>query len=148
MLAFGHYREDLQVFVDRFGRENIHVMLAEDVDRDPHTVARGLYRFIDVDADFVPPTIGERVREGYVPRYRALEELKVRTFFLLRDHAPWAIAPLKKLRLERLLRRINVEKDPLVVTPEVRRALAEHYANEVDRMREFLARPLTEWTAT
>jgi hypothetical protein len=146
LLEFGHYRADLQVFADRFGRENLHVMLYEHVSSDPLGLLRDLYQFLGVDPEFVPPSLDEKVREGYVPKYALLEWAKVKGYFLVKNNLPWAIDPLKRLGLEKLLRRINQSKDePLVVDPEVRHALAVHYADEIEQMRAFLGRPLHEW---
>ena len=146
MLEYGHYRADLQVYADRFGRENLHVMLYEDVRIDARAVVRGLFEFLGVDASFVPPSLDEKVREGYVPKYPALEWAKAKGYFLVKNNLPWAIDPLKRLGLEKLLRRINASDDePLVVAPEVEQALAHHYAEEIEQMREFLGRPLTHW---
>ncbi|HVH99842.1 MAG TPA: sulfotransferase domain-containing protein [Enhygromyxa sp.] len=146
MLEFGHYRADLQTYADCFGRENLHVMLYEDVRRDALKVVRELFEFLGVDPSFVPPSLDEKVREGYVPKYPALEWAKNKGYFLVKANLPGAIDPLKRLGLEKLLRRINAANDePLVVAPEVEQALADHYAEEIDQMREFLGRPLTEW---
>lgn len=146
ILEFGHYRDDLQVYVDRFGRENLHVMVYEDIADDPRAVMRELYEFLRVDPEFVPASLEEKVREGYVPKYAALEWVKNKGYFLVKNNAPWAIEPLKRMRLEKLLRRINSAKnEPLVVAPEVVEALREHYAEDIERMREFLGRPLPNW---
>lgn len=143
LLEYGHYRADLQVYADRFGRENLHVMLYEDVRSDPLAVVRGLFEFLGVDPTFVPSSLNEKVREGYVPKYPALEIAKAKAYFLVKNNLPWAIDPLKRLGLEKLLRRINAsDHEPLVVAPEVEQALAKHYAEEIEQMREFLGRPL------
>jgi hypothetical protein len=143
MLEFGHYRDDLQVYFDRFGRERVHVMVFEDIAEDAQAVLRGLYEFLGVDPSFVPPAIDEKVREGYVPRSAALEWAKVKAYFLVKNNAPWAIEPLKQMQLEKLLRRVNTAKQqPLVVAPEVTQALRDHYAEEIARMRALLGRPL------
>ena len=143
MLEFGHYRDDLQVYLDRFGPDNVHLMLFEDVATDAQALLRGLYEFLGVDPSFVPAAIDEKVREGYVPRSAALEWAKVKAYFLVKNNAPWAIEPLKQMQLEKLLRRVNTAKQqPLVVAPEVTQALRDHYAEEIERMRVLLGRPV------
>lgn len=146
LLEFGHYREGLEVYIDCFGREQVHLMIYEDIGEDPRAVVRGLYEFLGVDPSFVPASLEEKVRQGYVPRFALLEWAKVKGYFLVKDHAAWAIEPLKRMRLEVLLKRINtVEDHTFVVEPAVLQALKEYYAQEVEGMRELLGRELN-WT--
>jgi len=146
MLEYGHYRDDIEVYIERFGRERIHVMLFEDIRDEPLAEIQRVYAFLGVDDGFEPPSLRERVREGYVPRFELLERAKVQTYFVLKRCAPWSIDRLKQLRLEVLLRKINASKGaPLEVAPEVEDALRAHYRDEVEAMREFLGRELSQW---
>ena len=146
MLEFGHYREDIQIYIDRFGRDQVHVMLFEDIREEPLAEIQRVYAFLGVDDHFEPPSLHERVREGYVPRFEVLEKVKVQSYFMLKRYAPWSIDRLKQLRLEVLLRKVNAAKnEPLEVDPEVEAALREHFRDEIAAMREFLGRDLVAW---
>jgi hypothetical protein len=146
LLEFGHYRAALDVYRGRFGSDNTHILVYGDIGADAGAVVRGLYEFLGVDPSFVPTSLEQRVRPGYVPRSALLEWAKVKGYFLVKHNAPWAIDPLKRMRLEVLLERVNAARDqPLVIEPEVIQALRTYYAEEIGQMRELLGRPLSEW---
>ena len=146
VLEWGRYREDLEVFMDAFGAEAVHVMIYEEIFADPRAALRRLFEFLGVDPQFVPPSIDEKVRQGYVPRSKLLEQAKVHAYFLVKNNAAWAIDPLKRLGLEKLLRRINqAPARPLEVAPEVEAALADYYREDIEQLRALLGKPLAQW---
>lgn len=52
----GRYVDDLQRYVERFGRERLHVMVFEETVGSGDAIAQ-LYSFLGLDAGFVPPTL-------------------------------------------------------------------------------------------
>lgn len=146
LLEFGRYCDSLTIYRETFGVQNVHVMIYEQIFADPQAELARLFSFLGVDPSFVPPSIDRRVREGYVPRSQLLEQAKVKTYLLLKNYAPWSIAPLKTLRLELLLKKINASKaEPLRVSPEVEDALADYYAEDIGRTRALLGQGLPSW---
>jgi hypothetical protein len=49
-----HYADQLAPFIQRFGRDRLHVLTFEELKRDPQAAARAVYAWLGVDQDFVP----------------------------------------------------------------------------------------------
>jgi len=60
----GEYGRAIGNFLEVFPREQVLVIFAEDLDRDPAAVLREIFSFVGVDAEFVPPNVGERYRRA------------------------------------------------------------------------------------
>ena len=48
----GYYDEQLQRYIDLFGRESLHIVLFEDLARNPADVMAGIFRFLGADSKF------------------------------------------------------------------------------------------------
>ena len=50
----------LERYLDVFDRQQINVVLLEDLRDSPERVIKGIYEFLDVDPEYIPPRLGER----------------------------------------------------------------------------------------
>lgn len=72
-LANSRYLDLIHRYEQSFGRENILIILLEQLERDPISTFRRLTEFLDVDSAFVPPNLGAVYnrtvlrREGVLP---------------------------------------------------------------------------------
>lgn len=62
-LGQGRYLRQLQRITDRFPREQLLVLLFDDLCRDAAATFSGLCRFLGVDDRITPPVVGRRVNE-------------------------------------------------------------------------------------
>ena len=147
LLANGMYHDGLDGFMRVYGRERVHVVLQEDIAEDPQGVVRGLYAFLEVDPDFVPPIVGKRTSPGIVPRLQWLEDLRGWTFRRLNRLSPKAVVLIRKLRLAEIYRRMNHDggAGSFKVDGDVREALRAYYAEDIDKLERLLGRPLDRW---
>jgi len=49
-----HYAKWTKTYIDQFGRENVHIILYDDLKKDIHETYRELLRFLEVNENFVP----------------------------------------------------------------------------------------------
>lgn len=49
-----HYAKWTKTYIDQFGRENVHIILYDDLKKDIHETYSELLTFLDVNVDFVP----------------------------------------------------------------------------------------------
>lgn len=49
-----HYADQLQPYIERFGRERVHALTFEELTRAPQQTVRTVYAWLGVDADFMP----------------------------------------------------------------------------------------------
>lgn len=67
-LAQGLYTEQLQRYFDLFPRDQIMVLVYEDMVRDPQHFMSEIYRHIGVDPSFVPPSLYAKVNIARQPK--------------------------------------------------------------------------------
>jgi hypothetical protein len=137
------FGEQLARWFDVFGRERVHVMIFEDVVRDPAAHFESLLKFLDVDPTFRPasfaahnPAHGSRARlVGSLARSRPVQ-------FAMWRLLPTAIGDLRTLELTRRLahsrffrRRISGKTH---VRVDLRRRLEAELLPDVERLSALL----------
>lgn len=128
----GRYLVQLERICEMLPRESLHVVLLEELQRDPVATYRDVFRFVGVDDSFAPPH-GE----------------------VLNAHAEYRSKIVSKLsralpsRLRRPIRRWNrkdVRYPPM--DPSVRRELDERFAEDNRALAAWLGREPAGWGGT
>jgi hypothetical protein len=148
----GEYGRVLGNFLELFPREQLLVVFAEDLDRDPQHVLRAIFSFVGVDPEFVPPNLGERYRRAGEQRRIGPLDLhgwRQRLARQRRVRAAWERLPAGVRRaVDRRVRVVsyrvelwNARQRGQATAPEVDPAvlsrLTDHYRPDVERLREL-----------
>jgi hypothetical protein len=139
------YTEQLARYFDRFGRERVHVIVFDDLERDPAAVYADTLRFLGVDASFRPDFAVHNVA-GPTPDTWLYRAWKASTFrYRLRSAVPSrlyrAIREQRRRRGQSSARRNAAQ--PLDYP--VRDALRRTFADEIARLEALLGRDLAAW---
>jgi len=136
----GCYSKLLQPYLELFARERIKILMFEALAADPARSMSELYKFLDVDPDFVPD-VTTRHNAARFPRYLRLN----RMWQALRRAQPeWFRAPEAVIRWNRRLME-NTYTAPSPMDPELRATLLDLYRDEVGCMEELLGCDLEMW---
>jgi hypothetical protein len=138
----GRYDECVDRYLGNFPREQLLLLLYDDLVADPVAVTQRIFRFLGVDDTF-RPDVATRANVGGLPAVPSLYR------FLSWRH------PLKESfkrfipeRLRRppvvLLRRLLLRPPP-PLPPQVGRELTREYRASVLRLQELLGRDLSHW---
>src|SRR5207245_4746815 len=120
----GFYYEQVKRYYDMFGRDQVHVYLYEDFQKEPLPLIQQVFEILGVDSSFVPDT-SRRYKKSYVPKIPALEmalhKTKVKIEFS-KHHLPkqlrWRTEKVKEL-IDRVASPNRTSPPPI---PEVVRA--------------------------
>ena len=135
------YAEQIERYFERFGRENVHIILYDDFRADLPGTYRKLLRFLDVREDFTPEFAVVN------PNKRARSAL-LRSFV---QEPPESIKRLSRVFFPRSLRqrvmkgldRANVRYETRApLDPELKGELERRFAPEVERLEQLLNRDL------
>ena len=141
MVRFG---EQLQRFHDVFGREQVHVIIQDDLRRDTPGQYRGVLEFLGVDpsfvADFRPLNENKRVRNRWIQRLIWDPPLLRPLIPSLRRH------PVVHRIRTRLLRMNSRPERRQAMDPVLRAALTAELAPEVERLGALIGRDLSGWS--
>ncbi|MFQ5346625.1 MAG: sulfotransferase [Rhodothalassiaceae bacterium] len=146
-----HYRDvvrfaaQIERFLAHFPREQVHIVLYDDVRRDLPAAYEGILRFLGVDPAFRPDfevrNANKVVRSRAMRRFlRQTPEWFTRTarFLLPRRHVRHRL----RARLEQLNARFTERRPP---SPELRAGLANELRSEVERLERLRDRDLSHW---
>jgi hypothetical protein len=140
------FAEQVQRYFDAFGRDNVHVLIYDDLKADPAGAFRRVLEYLGVDPEFEPvfESVNQhkRVRNRFVQKMTMAPPAPLRT--LLR-----ACGDDLSYRLRVKIQEINsvAEARPPLPAP-CRRRLAEELAPEVERLSALLGRDLTHWVGS
>lgn len=145
----GRYYHHLSRWVEAFGRERLHVVLVEDLREDRAAVARGLYRFLGVDAGHIPAALDTLSNESYVPRSASLERSASAVRTSLEGIGAGRLwRAIGDTGLRKLYRRVNRQPSSRVIPPvpaEVVRELRMTFREDTQRLAELIQRDLSAW---
>jgi hypothetical protein len=139
-LRTGFYAGQLRPYFDRFPREQIHVLLHDDLRADHHQALADVFRFLGVDPSFTPVDL-EPVNVSGVPITRgATAALAARRRLpgVLRPRLPEALKLRANRAVERSLHRPELD-------PADRARLAELYRSDVVELGRLLECDLSHW---
>ena len=141
IIEHGHYAQHLHRWLEYFNQDKMLVLLYEDLVSSDENTIRQIYSHIGVDPDFIPTWLGKTDNAAVFPR------LRVRLRRLGLDPVVKAIG--RSALGDRIRARVHSKKKiagVLDIDPELKHSLDEHYKPHNDRLREFLDRPLTNWS--
>ena len=142
IIAASDYLRNLRPFYDRFPRQNIQVLFFDDLRKDPTAFLRQVYRYLEVDVDFIPTRLSEKVLTAREARSWRLARIAYRAAGLLRSfgHAN-LVGRIKRLPIFEfsLYRRLPNKPE---VPPEVRERLGALFSTDYEALARLIGRDL------
>jgi hypothetical protein len=147
--SMGFYYEQVKRYYDTFGRDQVHVYLYEDLQRQQLPVIKNIFEILGVDSSFVPDT-SKRHKMSYVPKNPTIEMVLHKTKAKIefsKKHLPrplrWRTQKVKDL-IDRVANSNRTSPPP--IPQDVRASLLEDYRDDILRLGDLLRRDLSHWT--
>lgn len=140
-IGAGRYCDQIRAYQEAFPRENIRIILFDDLTRDTARVVRECYEFLGVDPDFTPDT-GTVYNFSGKPKHRGLIRM-LTADSPLKSAFKSLVSVERRRQLKRLIGKRVLEKTQM--KPETRRQLIETYRGEILELQDMLGRDLTHW---
>jgi hypothetical protein len=135
-LTEGRYAEHLERVLEVFPREQLHVVLLDDVRADPEATMAGVYRFLGIDP---PPASHAETPANPHKEFRPVWLWR----FLVRHRILKPFPPRFGVWVARRMSR--TARTPAPMDPAVKQRLQEHYGASDARLAQLLGRDLP-WT--
>lgn len=148
-VAHGYYCTQIERYLSLFDRNRLHVVIFDDIKKDPDAVMRGIFRFLAIDEEFRPRMNKKNETKGS-SRFFLINKYIYRVSI----QQPWWYRQLKRVvnsglraRLRSAFDRINRKASPISVGSDemTRKLLCDEYKEEINRLSLLLARDLTCW---
>ena len=147
------FSDQVQRYFDRFGRDNVKVVIFDDFKADTASVFRDVLDFLEIDAGF--QTTFDIVNPNKEVRLEWLQKLIVRSGFslmLLKDRLTYlatthSIVPVSyRTRAVKGVIAVYTKyerRSPL--TDDLRGRLAQGFQSDIDKLSDMLGRDLSHW---
>ncbi len=136
LVEAGLYHKHLARYFALFPRQQIAILLFDEIETQPEKVLRELFTFLEVDPTFVPATLHNKINagaaQGKMGRSKLLEML-ART-----------LGRLRLAKVSAKLEEANSSELP-PMSPEIRAELTEIYRQPNALLQEMLGRDLSVW---
>jgi hypothetical protein len=143
------YYAHLSQWLRYFHRNQIYLIIVDDLRHDSLQVLQGLYRFLNVSAEHMPVMHSQRVHQTRMPKNDLVELLTTKTIQLARlVRLSGLIESFKKMGVKSAMDKVINKKESEVFPPmrsKTRRRLLDYFADDVDRLSTFLDRDLSAW---
>lgn len=141
------YAEQVERYLDRFGRDRVHVLLFDDLVADPPVTCAALVAFLGLpyrpEIALPHANPNKRARSAAIRRFLASPPAPLR-------RAARAVVPSRLRRAAyRRAQALNASNpDRAGFDPELRLRLRRELEREVDRLERLLGRSLADWRAS
>lgn len=142
----GLYCDQVQRYVDKFGKEQVRIYLYDDLLKDAQGVYRDIFEFIGVDADFEMDTSARHNTTKSVRKSKWLHDFLMYPNGLksvLRQVIP---ASVRKPLSAKVYRKNAAAAEKL--SAEVRHEVTASFETEILRLQDLIGRDLSGWLAT
>lgn len=150
-LANGHYADFLEPWIEKFGRENLHVVLTEDIKKRPVEALAGTLEFLGIPGVTASQVdVTRKKNESAWPRYPLLQKviLSYDGWYKRIGRAAIPVGMRYHLWQHVLypLSRWNLEPfEYPKLAPATRERLAAEFAPKNARLGELIGRDLSHW---
>jgi Sulfotransferase domain len=138
------YLEHIKRYLGLFPKDQLMILIYDDLRMEPEVYIRRIYRFLGVDDSFVPPSVGLGINPMELVTKRSWTLHRIAE----RASSNWPAFG----RIARVLDRMNtitVDRDDFPerhrLTAELRARIWEIYSNHNRELGEFLGRDLSHW---
>jgi hypothetical protein len=138
-LTAGRYLPQLERYAALFPRDQLHVLLFEDLKHEPKGLFSEVCGLLGVDRSFVPASVGSVFNPSHTIRSEGLRRQMMR-------FRAWDRLPRRIVRRIDTWNRAPMEYPPL--DPRVRGRLDDTLAEDTEKLAAWLGRDLDEWDVT
>jgi hypothetical protein len=145
VLGQGLYATQLKHYLSLFKREQILILIYEDIKKNPRTFMQLIYRFLAIEDTFEASMLETQVNIARTPKMMALERIMHHVSeFLRKIGLDKMVHTVRKSGLPDFVRKYNTQKKEEVIIDT--KTLAAYFKADVEELSLLLGRDLrTEW---
>ncbi|MEC9376020.1 MAG: sulfotransferase [Pseudomonadota bacterium] len=147
-LLHGRYAEQLQSYIDRFGRDRVHIVLFDEIIKNPLTVLKNIFLFLGVEENFIPNSINLKINPASAYRNTLLfSYLRKLVQFIERNISPRLILKMKTNGFrDKIINWWRIEKQNKNMLEETKIYLKDYYAKPNQELEKLIDMDLSIWS--
>jgi len=144
----GKYFSHIKKFYSVFSKENVHIIIFDDIKEKPEKVVQNLYRFLNVNQEFKPGVLRKKVYSSIGNRSVLLKNICYTVFSWINK---FKITWLRDFLLEnpifyRVYSAVNVKsKKYPPLDDETKNMLREYYKKDIEKLEKLIGIELCKW---
>lgn len=142
------YYKHIKKFLNRFDRNQILILIYEDLIDDALGFVQRIYRFLNIDINFVPANLNEKIHVSRIPKSRSAEYLMVFARGLFRQFRLFSVVEkIKEKGVDTWFKQLNT-KDVIIarkIDPGLRCDLNNTFFEDIQKISTLLGRDLSFW---
>ena len=144
-LLFGFYYENIKRYYEKFNKKQIKIFLFEDLKSDSQSLLKRIFKFLEVDLNFIPETSIHYSVSG-IPKSRALHRLFSGSNRVKSTIKPF-LRPFVSKTLQNHIEYWTITKNlqKPILSKELRSYLINIYREDILNLQELIKRDLSEW---
>lgn len=147
------YYQPLKKYYSLFPASQIHVILLDEIRRNPKKTARDLYKFLGLkELDFAPPNLGQRVNVAIKPACSQLNQILIGfEYFFKRRGWDWPLRLIEESGLRQFGFWLGVKVNKKVIKEypkmkkETEERLRKNFAKEINQLEKLIKKDLSSW---
>lgn len=149
----GDYFEHLRRYFEYFPRENFLTLIYEEVLQDSQAAISNCLEFLDLDPNFVPAALSDRVNKGrdlrlFHSHALALRETVVSRTALLPESIRSPLKGIGRRAFAEIFRRLPKKNSYTPLPDDVRQELLNDFMPGIKQLEQLLDRDLSIWYAS
>lgn len=149
LIEQAYYYQHLVRFLKYYKRENVLILIYDDLLADPRAFLQGIYSFLGVDSNYLPPHFFEKIHSNRVAKSKVIETGIVAIRGILRHpRLLFLVEGLKKLGVDKRIKQFNASKQKSFagMDAQTRKYLHDVFAEDKKMLGELLGRDLSFWS--
>jgi Sulfotransferase domain len=151
----GMYYQQLKPYLNLFPRENIGIFFVDDLKKDPKEFIQKMYKFLDVNESYIPPSIDMKENAAKSTRFKVVKKIiesgvSGASNLFKKIHIYFIVDYLRKLNIENFIytinNKINVKsfvKPP--INPETEKKLRKIFKRDIEMVEKITNKNLNNW---
>jgi hypothetical protein len=138
----GMYSAQLKRYFALFERDQIKIYFYEDFKKTPLNIIQDVFKFLNVDSEFIPD-LSQKARKSHpIPKNKALHKFLTQANPIKSMLKPLLPTKMRQQVIAQIQEK-NLTKPQL--NPEVRRHLIEDYREDILNLQNLLGRDFSQW---
>jgi hypothetical protein len=139
------YSEQIERYIDTFGKESVHIVLFEDLKEGPIKTYKKIFKFLEVNQDFV-----------ITPEYKNKNKIKANSFltWLIKIKPKFVSIFLSYLKLKipklkeiiKQVKNLNIKEAPVrPLTDKIKLKTYQKFKDDIFKVEQIIKINLSEW---
>jgi hypothetical protein len=148
LIEYALYYKHIQRFLRYFSRDQILILIYDDLIIDERAFLKEIYRFMGVNNNFFPPKINEKILTSRYPKIRTIETAVVILSKVLRKFRLYSFVDgLKTLGIDKVIKKWNTKDTKILdrIDLKTRDRLNAIFEEDKKMLSTFIERDLSFW---